>query len=288
MKKQIILILSILFVIFLASNISALIIESVSTNPTVISPGGKATINLLVKNDFEDDITDFSASLDLKNSVLAPYGSGTDFTSDEIREGKTRDIQFEVIALNDAKPGIYTIPLKFSYLDINDEQKTMDSLISVQIFSEPIIEVTLDEGNLLKGKENSLTLKIVNKGLSNVQFLEIETASSTYFTLLTPKKLYIGNIDSDDYQTADFKFFFKETMPDNVNLPVTIIYKDNTNKEYVENYNINMRVYSQEDAIKLGIISQNNYTVYILGLVIIIVLIIIYRIYRRRKRNKED
>lgn len=289
MKILILLLISIVVSVFLASNISGLVIQSVSNFPDKIAPGEDAVINMIVKNDAEADITDFSASLDLTDVPLAPYETGSEYSTDEIIEGKIKDIEFKIIALNDAKPGIYKIPVLISYTQ-DEEIKTKKSLISISIVSEPIIEVTIEDSLLLKGKENKLSVKIINKGLADAKFLEIEMQkSSVYYSLLSQEKVYIGDIDSNDFQTTEFQIFFKQNTPNKVNIPLTVKYKDFSNKEYNIDTNLELRVYSTQDAISMGLIKQNNTLGLVIFIVIVlIVIIIIYRIIRRRKRKTNE
>jgi hypothetical protein len=286
MKKQLITTIAILFTLYLMCNVSALIIQSVNTVPDKIAPGKEATVYIVVKNDLEDDITDFNAKLDLTTASFAPYNSGADYSTDEIREGKTREIEFSIIALNDAKPGIYKIPLVISY-KVNDEVKTMNSVISAVIQSEPIIEISREDSVLIKGKENKLNLKIINKGLADAKFLEAELTSSTYYSIVSENSVYIGDVDSDDYQNAEYSILFKDTMPNRIIIPVTLKYKDTLNNEYTLDQDLDIRVYSNEEATNLGLVPRNNSSIIVVVIVVVIILIIIYYVFIRRKRRKK-
>jgi len=233
---------------------SALIINSVSMNPNEIAPGETAKINIEIENDWNEDVNDVSVVLDLKDVPFAPYDSSSEDSFDEIRDGKSKIAEFKIIALNDAKSGIYKIPLEINFYDENNNKSTKKSLISLVVNSKPVIGVDVKDGLLLKGKENNLEIKIINKGLSDVKFLEIETEEGNYYTLLSGKNIYIGDIDSDDFDSADFKIYFKENTPDTITLPVSITYKDSVNKKYTENFNLQVDVYTKKKAIELVII----------------------------------
>ncbi len=288
MEKKIMLLMVIIFLSF--SYVSAITIDSVSTTPSEIAPGDVSIIEFGIKNNGETDIKDVSVMLDLEEIPFAPHTSSTEFNIDEIKDGKTKYTLFKIKALNDAKSGIYKIPIKAIYKE-DEETKEINSLISLTVNSKPIISGNVEEGLLLKGVENEVSIKIVNKGLSDIKFLEVEVNKANYYTLLSPKSEYIGDLDSDDFESAEFKIHFKSNSPTNARIPLVIKYKDVLNNEYEESFNLEAKVYNPEQAIQLGLIQKNNTTTYI---AIAIILIIIYIIYRRikkylkRKKEKES
>lgn len=276
-----------IYMFSLISLASALVINDVAITPDTIAPGENAQVTLSIKNNGENDLTDVSVSLDFTNVPLAPYNSGSDYTISELNSDKTKDAQFEIVAFNDAKSGIYKIPVRIDYNE-DDVIKTKTSLISIMINSVPIIEADVEDGLLLKGVNNKMTIKIVNKGLADVKFLEIEAGSSTSYSILSQKKIYVGDVDSNDFQTVDFNVYFDSNGISTVNFPVTVYYKDVANKEYTEDFNIPLKVYSREQAQKLGLVSTSNYGLIITIVVIVIIIFIIYRIIRKRRRKAAE
>ena len=161
------------------------------------------------------------------------------------------------------------------------------NLPSLTIDSEPIIDVINQDGLLLKNQNNKITLEVINKGLSNVKFLEIDVGSSSFYNIISQDNIYIGDVDANDFQTADFNIFINKNSPRNVNLPVTVLYKDTNNKQYTKNFDITLKTYTTQEAQNLGLVPVSN-TIYIVILVIVLIVVfIIYRIIRsRRKRNQ--
>ena len=306
MKAKILTLAILAFFVFSLSlmSVSALTVESVDVSPREIEPGKTATIVITLENNLNEDVTDVSVSLDLSGVVtsempgvpsvtfdlpFAPYDSSSEVTKDEIEDGKNKDFRFEIIALSDAESGVYKIPLKISYLDEDEERHERESLIGVTVNSPPIIGVELEDGLLLKDQNNEVTLRVINKGLSDVKFLEVEAGKSTYYSLISKGSVYIGDIDSDDFDSVDFRLFFKEKTPSTVSMPVTITYRDITNKEYSEEFDVDLKVYSTEKALELGLIQKSKTTTYIGAAVVLIVLWIIYRkIKKRRQRKKAE
>ncbi|MEK6860074.1 MAG: CARDB domain-containing protein [Nanoarchaeota archaeon] len=266
---------------------SALTISSVSTNPDSIAPGETAQVSLVVKNNGENDIADVSVGLDFTNLPLAPFNSGSDFNVDELDSDKSRQASFQIIALNDAKSGIYKIPVKIEYSE-NSIVKTKQSMISIMINSVPILNVEAEDGLLLKGQNNKITLKIINKGLADVKFLDISIDSSTSYDVISQKNVYIGDVDSNDFQTADFSLFFKDNALNTVTIPVTLTYKDITNKEYTQSYDVQIKVYNKQQAQSLGLQTKSNTLYYVVGIITLILVFILYRVIRNKRRKSSE
>jgi len=273
-----------MFLISMVSMASALTITSVSTNPNEIAPGETSVINIELENDWDEDITDVSISLNLANVPFAPFDSSSEDSFDEIEDDDDKTAHFKVIALNDAESGIYKIPVEISFYDEDDEKHEKNSLISLTINSDPIIGASIENGLLLKPRKNEINIKIVNKGLSDVKFLEVELGSSTYYNVLSTKNVYIGDVDSDDFDNVEFKVYFKGNAPNIVNLPVTITYKDVLNKEYTEDFSLQVNVYTNDKAIELGLLEKNKTPMYV-GIVVG-VLIIWFGYKKLKKRRK--
>jgi len=272
---------------FSLAGLSALTISSVTTTPVEVAQGEHTNIKIELDNDGDYDLNDVSVSLDLSAIPFAPYSSSSEVSFDEIREGRTKAAEFEVVALNIATAGIYKIPVHISYTDTEDDsQKTKDSVISVTVNSVPVLGVHIEDGLLLKSSNNKLTVQIVNKGLSDVKFLEVDLEPSTYYDILSQNSVYIGDISSDDFDSADFQVYFKTTAPGKFSIPVTIIYKDPTNKQYTESFNVPVSVYTTKEAIDLGLMSKSRTSLYTGIIIVLLIVYFIYRYFRKRSKLK--
>jgi hypothetical protein len=270
---------------FLIDGTSALVIDSVSVANEIV-PGGTSRVSIGLENDGDEDVEDVSVSLDLTNVPFAPFDSSSEYGIDEIREDKTKYAEFEIIALSNAKSNIYKIPIEIQYKDLEDDEiKTKRSLISVVVSSKPILDVDV-EGWYLKNKENDVSFRVTNKGLSDAKFLEINIEGSKYSRVLGLKSYYIGDVDSDDFDSVDVKIYFDNGVGDDVVLPVSIFYRDNLNNEYNEIANVRFNVYTQSRAVELGLIDRNNTVSYVVGVVFVVILFYVYRRLKKRARER--
>lgn len=280
-------ILSLIIVsMFLINLVSALTITSVSSNPSEIKPGEKVSLSLLVENNLGEDVEDVSISLILDNLPFAPYQSSNEVSYDDIKEDREKEANFLLIADSDADSGTYKIPVKMSYY-LNEKEET-EGVISLIINAQAEIDISVDEAILIKGKNAELTVKIVNSGLGNARLLSLKLKPTIGIRIIGSDNVYIGDIDSDDFDTAEFKVAISENAPSTINIPVELKYRDSRNNEVKESKNLEVRTYTEKQAVQLGLIKKSNTIIIVVGIIVFIVLFIIYRRIRKaRKRKKE-
>ena len=281
MIKQTKTILAITFlIIVLTSLASALNLKSVSIE--TLSPGEENTIKLVIENNLNDDAASVSFKLDFTNLPFTPIGNSED-SVDEIAENDEEKFNFIIKAANDIKPGDYKIPYTISYT-IANQQKTNSGTIGLTVNANADLVFSVETEKPVIDQQDKLTLKIINKGFAEARFLTIKL-NPQGFTLLSDKDVYIGTIDSDDFETATFDVIYKTQNPF---LSATIEYKDFDNKEITKTINVPITVYTQEKALELGLIQKSNISLYIIIIITLILIIILYRTIKRSIRKSRQ
>lgn len=281
-KKISLFFISMVFLVLTLSfaSISALTISDVSTNPLTVAPGESLILIIELENNLENDAKNVNIELDLTNIPIAPFESSSEQSLDEIQENDEEKLQFKLIADPKASSGIYKIPVKISYL-LKDQRQEKTGVVSIIVNSEPKITITGD-GYLIQGTEQEISIKIINDELSDVKFLSVQIGNSNKYQINSPLYEYIGNLDSDDEDSIEYKIHTISTDK-TVSIPVTIKYKDSTNKDYTKTETLTFPIYTKKEAQNKGLIDKPNYILY--GIIILIILIFIfYRIVKRRRR----
>jgi len=282
--------------------VSSLTITSVTSSPSEVQPGEKFSLDLKIENNLNQDIEDVVVSLELNgvnpttgqviSSVpFAPYQSSSEVRIDSINEDDKENANFDLMAFSDSASGTYTIPVKISYTLSNNGTR-MDNenlgVVSVIINAKPEIDISSEGGALIKGSKGKITIKIVNSGLGNAKFLSVGLKQIGGIQLTNSNKVYIGNIDSNDFDTADFNVFINADASSTINLPVELTYTDSRNKQITENKIIPMKTYTVKEATNLGLISKNNTFLIIISMMGVLVLFLIYRRIKKKNRNKRN
>jgi len=258
---------------------SAVSITSTETNPSTIAPGKGFTLTIDLKNNLDEDVTNAGVSIDFANIPFSPESSSEKFIGDMDNNDK-ETVEFDLTANSDADAGTYKIPVQISYKIVNTTQTIQrTSFVSVIVNAKPELELSSDS-ILIIGQKNKLQVQITNKGLAKAKFLEVQLNAGSY-DILSSDKVYIGDLNSNDYDTANFDIF----LNGNSLIPVTVTYTDFKNNQYSESKVLVVKSYTQKQAQELGLVTKSDTLTYI---VIVVVVIIAYLIYRRiRKRKKK-
>jgi LPXTG-motif cell wall-anchored protein len=126
---------------------------------------------------------------------------------------------------------------------------------------------------------------LVNRGLSAAKFVNLEVLPGEDYTVVSPSKIYIGNMESDDYESSNFKIYL-EKGTEKVNLPLRLSYKDSEGNSMVEEETVPLNTYTNAEISKFNL-KQGDGTIYyiVIGIVIIVGS---YWLYRRRKSNQAN
>lgn len=258
----------------------SLYLLEVNSNPEEIQPGGSAVITLRIQNVAPHPLRDIIIDFDLP-SQFAPEET----TKQKIRFLNSSDmlsINFTLVALPNAQEGIYKLPLKISYTDEIGNEYKENNTISIKISAEPKIFAELSSSEIYK--ENLLgkvDIKIANIGIGNIKFLIAQILPSNEYEIIGSSSSYIGALDSDEYETVDFKLEVKEGTK-SANLLLKFSYSDANNKEYIDTVEIPLNIITAREA---GI-KQNKNSLLILVVIAVLILYIAYRQYRKRQKRK--
>jgi hypothetical protein len=210
---------------------------------------------------------------------FAPYQSSAEKFVEELGGGDEETLKFRLITLPSAQSGIYKIPVIISY---GDEGKNFSSLISLIVNSDVELKVFFEDSVLIRGKENTFSIKIINSGFADVKFAYLTVNDVIGIRFISEREQYIGDIDSDDFDSIEYNAYISSSAPSLIKLPITLKYRDATNKEFIEQKEISFRVYSLKEAQEFGLAKKPNYAIF-LGVGILIVFYIGYRIRKKRK-----
>ena len=217
---------------------------------------------------------------------FAPYQSSAEKFLDELDMNDEEVFNFNIITLPSTSSGIYKIPVIMEYLVENEtDVKTKQGLISLVVNSDVELNLFFEDSFLIRGKENTFSIKVVNSGLSNIGFAYLTVNDMVGIKFLSEKEQYISAIDSDDFDSVEFNAYISPSASSSIKLPVTLRYRDATNKEFTEQKEITLKIYSLKEAQEMGLVKKPNYTVYF-GLGGLTIFYVAYRIRKKRKLKK--
>ena len=269
-------------------------IDSVKTEPSEIEPGSDGKVTISVKNMAQTSFTDLNLRLYLQANIgstfidlpFAPLDSGSEKRIYRIDPNQIVDFTYDLKAYPDAASKVYKIPFLLTYYASQGNQQNKSDYIGIVVNSAPEISAIVDKTDILSNKRSGLlTIKFVNKGLSDVKFLNVIMQKSNDYNLLSDSDTtYVGNLVSDDYQTVDYTMDITSTKG-TINIPVELQYRDADNKYYdtIENVTLNII-----DSSKLNQASGKSSNVSLIIIIVIVVAIGVWIYFRSRsKKNKK-
>jgi len=263
-----------------------LLVDKIVSKPQIIIPGKKATVEVMFSNIAEILLKKIRVQMRLGGIPLAPIGSTDEKTIETIGKNEKAKVIFDLIGEPDAEAGVYEVNLYYVYFDNLGNEYARNNSIGLLIGSEPDLAVTLDSTTIYQsGKMGEVTVKIVNKGVSDIKLLNVKLAEGGGYKVLSPNEVYVGNIDSDDYETADFTLFVEKTKEKKAVLPIRLEYKDANNMEYLDLINLELPLYDASEAKKFGFVKGNGKMGIFIMLAIVVAGFFGYRKWKKRKKK---
>lgn len=279
-KTLIISVIIILIVVMLTMGIKAQTLSIIGVDAPKLSPGEEGIIRIEIENPLEDDIEDVSLTLDTRNLPLSIVGS-SEFSVDEIQGEESDIFVYTIRATATADVGDYQIPFSLDYKGV---VKPKTGSIGVKIEGNVELDYSISADNAIVGRDGKITIKIINKGFADARYVSIRLISADYL-IKSEDEIYIGDIDSNDFETANFDVIFQRKNP-TINAEVN--YKDFENNDKVLIIDKLINVYTVEEALEKGLIKKNNTGLYIGIIIILIIIWFIVKSTRRRMRKKKS
>lgn len=278
MKQKFILPIIVLIFLVVASHFASAL--NVDSEYVVTFPGDENSVKLEVKNTLDYDLYDVSVKLVLDNLPFTSVGSSEKVK--DIDEDDKESFTFTLKSSTDITPGDYNIPYKITYLNDNDSTVTETGTFGLRVSAKTEIDFSAETTNAIIGQQGKVNLKIINKGLGGLGFVSVEVFPQGY-ELISPEKVYIGTIDSDDSDFASFDVVFNSAEPI---LIAKVDYRDFDNNEKSQTVNLPFNVYTREKALELGLIQKTSYTIYIVIGVVIVGWLVWRKVKKNKKKNK--
>lgn len=266
------------------SQTKSVMIESITMNPLEIEPGSKGIMTVKIKNIASVPVRDVSIKLDLSgdNTPLAPIEGSTEKIFPVLDGNRELEVSFKLVSLADADAKAYKIPIRVSFKDYLGNSYTLNDTVGVILNSKPMIDAFVDSSKILRDNTGgTVIIKVVNRGLSEAKFLNVQAEDSDAVKVVEPKVFYVGNLKSDDFDTIEYKLFVTKAGS-LASFSVTLTFRDANNNQYEQKIPIQIKLYSEQDITKFGLEQKQEFN----WLPIIILLIIAGAVYWFKIRSK--
>lgn len=275
------------FIIDIQTHDAILSVDSVTTDKKILEPGSSNIVKIKLSNKADSVLKDVKVRLELDGAYFVPLGSTNEKSIYQIPARDSYEFNFELLVNPEAKSGVYQVPLKIAYSDELGKGYFKNSTIGLIIGAKPDLSITLDTTDIFEaGKAGEVVIKVVNKGVIDIKFMNVKLMPSKEYKILSNEEVYLGNIDSDDYETADFDIFVEKNKDKKVILPVVFEYKDANNNDFKDTIRLTLNLYSASEAKKLGLVKGNSKVGFFVVILIVVVGLYAYRRWKKGKKKK--
>ena len=236
--------------------------------PENVAPGASESMDLRLENLADGQIKNIEVKMDLSEVPIASSGTTSQAVT-AIEKSSTESVSFNLNIDETAENGVYKIPITVSYENEAGTEFTRETTVGVVVGGESDLQAGLNgvETELTPGATGTVTFRLVNRGRGSADFVKLNLEDTESFEVLSPNSVYLGDMDSDDYQTADFQIHVSSDA-ENVSAPVEVSYKD-IDGERTSTQMVEVPVYTQNQLEKYGMASGGSS----LPLVVVVILI---------------
>ncbi|PIN70197.1 hypothetical protein COV93_02495 [Candidatus Woesearchaeota archaeon CG11_big_fil_rev_8_21_14_0_20_43_8] len=254
-----------------------LMADSYKATPERVVSGNKVKLDITIKNFADSMVKDIKTKLSLPAN-FAPVGSTNEKTTKQIDAGKTMIVNYELMVDTDATSNVHKIPLEITYSDELGNSYSTNTTIGLIVDNPPKFVLNLEESDIYtNNKKGKVIISFSDVGFSNINFVRLTLLDTDDYNILSTPMVYLGNVEPDDYQTADYDIFVNsEKAVGNESLPLKfkIDFTDEYNKDVSKEETLYMPLYKDADAQKFGyVVGGNKYTPIIGAMIGILVIV---------------
>ncbi|MAG15499.1 hypothetical protein CMO88_00390 [Candidatus Woesearchaeota archaeon] len=245
--------------------------------PESINAGSVADFDVVLKNFGKSLIKDVRLTLDLDKVPLSPIGTSNEKVIKRIAPGESTTTKFKLIANADASSAYYKTQIRMDYLDDSGNKHLRNSTIGLLVYDEPEFSLDLKETEVNTPSANGeVVLSVSNIGPAEIRFMEAELLEAENYKVVSAPNVYLGNLEPDDFETAEFDIRTANIKPRDINLKVRLTYKDSLNKEIVKNSVVKLPLYSTSDAKKFGLLDGSKSLAYVLITIAVYIILVVF------------
>jgi len=264
-----------------------LVVKSTNYDPSPAEPGKYVTVWVTVQNLGNEELKKSWLKLEAEYPFSFDPGVTGVEEVDLISQGREELLEYDLRVDDQAIEGTYDLEVILCE-DSACQKELRKSVIDITVKTggKPKLEIGLESSDIfLPGTLGEITISTVNRGKLGIKFLTIEVTDSDDYEIVSPARVYIGELKSDDFETEDFKIYVKPEVSGATSIPIKVEYSDENYKDYSGVENVEIKIFTKEHAEEIGLVSGSSTNVYLIFAIIILLLSIFF--YRRRKKKKD-
>ncbi|MFT4313439.1 MAG: COG1361 S-layer family protein [Candidatus Woesearchaeota archaeon] len=263
-------------------------VNSVQVEPENPQVGSQFTLRIGVENLGNNFIQNVQVNMNTDESGIRPIGSSNKRIISQIHGQETRMLDFTYFIDAQADVGVHQIPVSISYVDSRGEERELETKIGVPINAEPSYVINIQNTDIVvSGTRGRVTVSVSNTGQSSLNFAYLTLQETEDYVILNSPNSYLGNLLSDDFETAQFEIYAHNTDAESIDLQFALSYRDSFYTQFTDEFSLPLRLFDRETAQNVGLLpTQGRGGLIFFGLLIIGIVAFVW--YRKKKKSKDD
>lgn len=247
-----------------------------------VAPGSSDRLTLNMRNLADSHLKNIEVSLDISDDDLPFVTRGASTKNiEKVAPGERTSLSFRLSVDESAENGVHKLPIDITYENEAGTEFERTTYTGLVVGGTPQLEVGVNnENQFTAGSTDTVTLRVVNRGQGSADFVQLALEPSENYEIISPDTVYLGDMDPDDFQTAEFNIHVKQSATD-LQLPVELSYKDDAG-EKTEGSTVDLKLYTQQELEEFGLAQGGSY----LPIAVVAVLVIAGIYYWRRRKKK--
>jgi hypothetical protein len=256
-------------------------ITSLYTDPSEIIPGNPSKLRMNIENTGNQFVNDIRIQVDFEDGISFLNDLNNRKIS-RLNSGESKNIEFNIIAVPGTSEGVYEADITVDYVSHIGDERQDNNTLGIIVKSEPKIFAKIDDSEIHQKKDlGEITITFVNNDVGDIKFLTIELLNSEDLKTISSNKEYIGDLDSDDFESVDFRIK-ANVKKEEIIVPLKIDYRDSLNNAYSQKIELIMPIRSAKE---LGLEAGSRAGI-ISAVILVIILGYLYYKYRKKKKRK--
>jgi len=198
------------------------------------------------------------------------------------------DVKYTFFVSSSTPLAVQALPVVITYTDNTGSSHTLSTSIGVPVDSKASYFANLEDTKIyMTGQKGSITASVSNIGQPEMYHVTLQLLPSSDYDVIGSTTSYLGNLQSDDFETGQFMVYSKNAQNGNLPLNFEMKYTDSYGRQHTENFTLNNTIYNKTEAARLGLVASGGKS-WVVLLVIVIIIGGIWYFNRRRKSKMKS
>lgn len=258
--------------------------------PEKAAPGTSNEMQLTLRNLADSQLKNIQVGLDLSGDIPMATSDASDKNIVSIEPGETEAVNYTLNIDESAENSVYKLPITINFENEAGTGFNQATTTGINVGGRPQLEAGLNsETQLTPGTTTEVTFRMVNRGHGSADFVSMELQENDNVEVIGNNEVYIGSMDSDDFQTASFRVHINaepESVDiDQIEMPLEVSYTGQDGEQTVSQ-TVNTQLYTRQQLREYGLVSGGS----LIPAVVVLLIVAgagIYYWRRRKRKNKE-